>query len=151
MADVTGASFPITLGGAEYHMSPLSDIDIEELNNWLRSRFIQMARDSLPENASQQQVDDTLRVAMQTAHDMSWMTGAGAKQMSHPDGIARLLWQSLRKRHPDLTHAQVRALIVSPATIASVMATFDHVNFSDAMRRTTPSGSPKAKGRRRTR
>jgi hypothetical protein len=148
MAEVTAASFPITLAGKEYRLSPLSDRDNSELTNWLRASFIQMARDSLPGNATQQERDETLAVAMREARGISWFSREGAKVMRSLEGVARVVWQSLRKEHPELTPEQVREMLVDERTIDHALAVWREINVGNAVKETTQPGSPKAASRR---
>lgn len=145
MAEVTAAAWPIHLGDREYALSPLSDQDSEELTNWLRASFIQMARDSLPPEATQAQRDETLGIAMREARALNWFSPEGAKVVKSIDGVSRVLWQSLKKRHPELTHKQVRALMTDPGTIDYVMTVWKEANVGGAAKGgARTDGSPKA-------
>jgi len=150
MADVSGASRPIFLGGKEYQLSPLSDKDTVELDNWLKAEFIRVARSSLSADSSREERDETLRVAMQESQGMSWLSGAGARTMRTIDGVARVLWQGLKRLHPELTHDDVRRLLVDAETVRYVNEEFRELNVGDAARRVTPKGSPKGAARRQT-
>ena len=151
MADVTAAAWPVYLGGQEYFLSPLSDEDNEELNNWLRASFIQMARESLPDGATREEREETLGIALREARALSWFSHDGSRVVKTIDGVARVLWQSLKKRHPDLTHARVRKLITDPATIDYVMSVWREANVGNAVKGGTQDGSPKANRRSRRR
>lgn len=113
MSDVTGASMPIKLDGEEYFASPLDDEDIVELDHWLQQSYIATVRGSLKvEYGSMEAVPDSeydraMRLAYAEAKAMTWTSGEGAKRMGSVEGVARVLWHQLKKRHPELTHADV--------------------------------------------
>ncbi len=132
MPDLTQAATPLHLGGVEYRLSPCTDEDIEELDNWLRSSVIRMAHDSLTEGMSQAERREILDVAMDKARELSWVSGDGAKAMASLDGISRVVWQGLRHNHPELTHADVRKLIVDKRTIEYAMNVWRMLNLEPA-------------------
>ena len=103
MPHVTAAPFPIKLGAFTYEMSPLSDSDTEVINNWLRASYIQMARDSLTPKSTEVEREETLRIAMTTARKLSFMEGDGAEIISSLEGVTRVLWQSIRRKHPEVS------------------------------------------------
>jgi hypothetical protein len=145
MPDITGASHPIELAGVEYHLSPLTDRDIEELTNWLRASFVRMASESLTPEMTQAQRDEVLGAAMREARKIDWVSGEGARTMGTLDGISRVLWHGLRKRHPDLTYEAVRALITDAKTVAKASAVFKALNVPDGVVSggSSQPGSPK--------
>lgn len=103
MPQMTAAPFPVTIGPYTYEMSPLCDRDIDEINNWLRSTFIQMARDSLTPGMTREEREEVLGVAMSRARKLSFIEGEGAELASSLDGACRVLWQGLRRRQPELS------------------------------------------------
>lgn len=130
MADITGASFPLKLGEKTYQLSPLLDIDIEELNNWLRSTFIDMARSSIPANASKAVREETLAVAMREARRLSWVEGYGAELMSSGlDGITRVIFQSIKKNHPDLKFEDLRSELMNPDNLETALVVWRNQNL----------------------
>lgn len=133
MPDVTAASFPVTIGEREYMMSPLSDRDIEEVNNWLRATYIQMARASITPDMTAAQREETLAVAMREARQINWYDrDSGGRLMQDLGGVSRVFWQSLKKRHPDLTHDEVRAWCVDPVTVQSLVTVWKELNLKPA-------------------
>lgn len=100
MPNLTGATGEVTINGAVYVMTPLCDRDIEELNVWLRSKIISAARASLPPGSPQVLEDKTMAQAMRIATTIDWMQNP--EMLESPENILRLIWQLMRKRHPDL-------------------------------------------------
>ena len=156
MADVTQAPHPVVLGGVEYTLAPLTDVDIEELNNWLRSDVIRMARDALTEDMTPAERAEILGVAMDKARGLSWLSGEGAAAMASLSGIARVLWQGLRANHPELTWKRVQELIMDKRTLDYALAIWRELNLGPVRTPkgkggTTRPGSPKARRRRKRR
>lgn len=147
MPDVSLAPTPLHLGGVEYMLSPLGDDDIEELNQWLRSRVIQMAQQSLTDDMSPEVRREILSLAIDKARQLSWISGAGAAEMATLEGLSRVVWQGLRRNHPELTHAQVRKLIIDKKTVEYAMAVWRELNLQPAAKQKgrPADGSPKAR------
>jgi len=100
---ISAAAHPITLRGVEYRIAPLEDHQIDEVNNWLRTRLLNIARESLKGVADQDVRDETLGAALREASKLDFMTGRGFKELVNRNGISQLLFQSLRREHPTLT------------------------------------------------
>jgi len=111
MPQVTAASYPIKIGDKTYEMRPLTDRDVDEINNWLRSTFIQMARNSFTPDMKAAEREETLSVAMSRARKLSFMSGEGAEVIGSIDGVSRVLWQGCRSKHPTLTFEEFYAEI----------------------------------------
>lgn len=127
--NVAGAPSVLILeNGKELRMSPLTDRDIAELDQWVQARLIQNARKSLPPDATQADRDETLRLAMQESLTVSWLTGVGAKMMLTVDGIARLAWQGVHKNHPDITLDQLQTLMFKEENVKRAYAAFKRAN-----------------------
>jgi len=153
---ITGAPRPITFSdGTTYRVSPLSDRDIAELDHWVQARYVAIARDSLPPNASQQLREETMTIAMNTALGLTWMSGVGARTMGTIDGMTQLIWQSIHKLHPDVTIEELRNKMFDPANVDEVARTFKEVNPVPKMphekKGPPPNSRPKSRRRKRTR
>jgi hypothetical protein len=103
MPQVTAAPFPVKIGEYTYEMSPFSDRDIDEINNWMRASYIQMARDSLVPGMSREEREETLGVAMTRARKLSFLEGEGAEIAGSLDGACRVMWQGFRRKQPELS------------------------------------------------
>lgn len=130
---VTAAPHPVTLGGKEYRMSPLTDGDFEELNNWLRSGVIQMARKSLTPGMTTEEREETLAVAMREARKVSYLSDTGRAAMTTVEGTAYLMWLGLRRNHADLTPEQVReALFNDGDSILTMLKVWEEINLGES-------------------
>ena len=148
MENLAAASFPIQLAGEEYHLSPLSERDIEELDHWMQADLIRIARSGLTDDMTPAEREEVLGAAIREASRVQWFSADGARRMRSADGIARVLWQGLRKRHPELTYKRVRELVVDAKTIQYAMTVFRKVNDLEKKKETTQeNGSPKEAGR----
>lgn len=146
--DMTGSTMPLRLADKEFQMAPLSDLDIAELDQWLRARVFQIAIDSTPKDADEQTRRLIMESAQSVAVELTWMSPEGAKQMRTLDGMSRLIWQSIKERHPEITHADVRKMMMDPRTVDEAFSTFDLLNNSgEPSKKKNRSGKRKA-GRR---
>lgn len=128
-ASVTAARRELRFpSGKTLWMSPLTDRDIEELDNWVQARYIDNARKSLSKDATAQEREETLRVAMDGALVLSWLSGLGAKLLATVPGMAMLAFQSCRANHPGLTYEEVRQEMLSPESVRAVESTFNQLN-----------------------
>lgn len=143
MAEITGAPVPIWLGKEEYLLSPLTDKDIAALDNWIRARHIQIARSSFTEETTPVERTEILTIAMQQAASLTWMGPSGAKIMSTLDGVSRVVYQGLLKKHPEITHAKVMSLLFDPEVVKQATEAFKKLNL-DGIREDKPKGDPKA-------
>jgi len=105
---VAAAPVDIVIGGKTYRMSPLQDRDVAELDNWLRSRIIRMARDSLAADEPEDMKRITMEAAIRFAQGLTWISGEGAQVMDTIDGISRIVWQGVYHNHPEVSYEEVR-------------------------------------------
>lgn len=125
-ARLTKAAHPLTLlyddnDGVTreviYEMTPMSDKDMVEVDEWLRANYIRTARSSLPSDATQLERDETLTIAMREAQSISFMSGQGAQMIGTVSGLARLIWQTVKHRHPDVSYESLRSKLFNPANV----------------------------------
>lgn len=150
-ARLTAAATPIRLGDVEYRMSPLTDRDISELDEWVRHRYIQLAVDSLPKDTPPEEVTQVRLQATQAALNLTWMSGQGAKILATVDGMTRLLWQSLRREHPDVEYEDLRGQLFSSERLKMVRHSFVQLNQSARSNGRPDKGGRKRRQRRRRR
>jgi len=139
MPNLEGSPVDLTLGDETFSMSPLNDGDIQELDLWLRSKIIKMARDSLSKDATEPERLITMQAAIAHASTLTWMSGPGARHLATIDGMARLMWQGIKKAHPNTTQAHLRELLMNADNLNTMVDAYDQAN---EMR-----GNPKKKKR----
>lgn len=131
MGRVSGAAVPLILinGGeeVEFMMSPLSDKDLSELTDFVQEYYLRMARRSAKNETSEER-DRIERIAQREAVTLTWTSGIGAKLIASVDGMARLVWQSVKKLHPDVSVTQLRAYMFSAENIREVNRLFRKAN-----------------------
>lgn len=109
-AYLTGCPVPLVFAnGDSFLASPLRDIDLAELDEWVQSRAIAVARQSLRLDMTAAERNETMEVAVRAAASMSWMTGAGCSLMSSNDGVSQMCHVMIRRHHPNMTAAELRA------------------------------------------
>ena len=146
----TAAPIDIQLGGETFRMSPLTDADLGELDNYVRSRVIRAARESLGDGVSEADRQAVLRAAVAESMNVSFATH-WRRELNTLDGMARLFWQTLRRCHPGLTVERVRKLLhENPRDVEAMAAQLEALNANP----TTPrdrrrAAATRAKGRRR--
>lgn len=123
MPQVTAAPFPITMGGKTYNMSPLTDKDIDEIDNWLKATYLQTARLGLV-GLTPSEREELLGIALDKARALTFTSRDGAKIASTIEGTTRVLWQGLKKNHPEISYDEFKADIfklknTSPAQLAA--------------------------------
>jgi hypothetical protein len=122
-ARATAAPAEVMLGGRTYRLSPLTDGDVGELDNWVRARTIRTAREAgrgLPEPEAQA----LMRQAFAFAATQTWF-GVLGRDCSI-DMLARLFWQLVKRHHPDASLDAVRqAIAANPDELADALDAFD--------------------------
>lgn len=109
-AEITAAPVGVSIGGKTYRISPLTDQDIGELDNYLRAKVVRIARESLPSNASEVDRQLTMRAAVNESLSISWLSHC-SQELRTIGGMARWLWQLLHREHPDLTVEAVAEMV----------------------------------------
>jgi hypothetical protein len=130
---LTKAARPLFLKNSEgrevqLNMSPMSDRDIEEMNEWIRARFIQNARNSLAGITDPATREETLAIAMRTASRLQFTNGTGAGMVATPEGMTQLVYLCCRERTANLTYEVVRALMFNPLNVESVNHSWREAN-----------------------
>lgn len=129
---LTGASAPVILRhkGKELQLqfSPLSDVDISELDEWVRSRILRAVRQSFTPNMSSADKELELSVAINRAATATAFQGIGARMLASIDGLCRLVWQQAKKKHPELTEAELRPYLFDEENISEVNFQFNRMN-----------------------
>ena len=136
---ITGAAHPLqfieVVAGmrnvVNLEMSPLTDRDISELDLWVQTRYIRMAR-AAAADIPQDQQEREIEVAQRTAAGLTAFSGSGANMIATVDGMARVVWQSIRARHHDVTEERIKKLLFNPDNLAEANARFKAANIADA-------------------
>ncbi len=148
-AEATAASVPFDMGSVEYQLSPLTDRDISELDNWLRARMVRAARESLPDDATPEQRQETIGAAVVATAGVCLLSDLCASVMATPDGLARVIWQSVKRNHPGIMPNDVEAALLKESNaIDEALMAFDIANNSPTVKK---KRTPRERRRRRRR
>jgi hypothetical protein len=146
MASMTAAPAPLEFAdGTKYRISPLTDKDIEELDMWVQSRVIENARNSITPNMSVAERAETLEIAMKLSLSVSFTSDIGAKMIATVPGMTRLVWQSIRKNHPEVTESELRKHMLNEDNIREANIKFSKVNNSPRKGQRQPPKRQKAR------
>lgn len=98
-AAATAAPIEYRIGGKTLRLAPLTDADHGELDNWVRSRLIRIAREAIPYDATASDREELLQAALMRASTLTWMGEHGYALARTTEGMARLVWQCLQRHH----------------------------------------------------
>lgn len=126
----TAAPVPVRLAGQDYRMTPLTDKDYAEFENWMRSRPIRIAKENMARipDLTKEDRDVLLRQAMEISARLSMTNMDGMQVMVSWEGASYLSWLGLKKCHPELTSEDVVRLMSDPRTVQEALDNFDRVN-----------------------
>ena len=92
---LTKATYPLIIGGKEFAASTLTDKDYGEMDLYIQSKVIEVARVSsiglFPTDRS-----ELLQAAVKAAASSGWGTQEGSRILATVEGTARLGWQMIR-------------------------------------------------------
>ena len=128
---VSGASAPVTIGGKEYQIVALSDLDFDELSLWHQGRVLKMARASIDPETSEADKVLTLKSAYEYAKGIDFISEFRSGSMiTQKEVTCRFLWKLLKKRQPALTLDAARELLNKhPEDIAGVTDAWQFLQF----------------------
>lgn len=143
---------PITeeVGDLTLTIYPLSDYRIGEIDNWIKSRHINMAMTAAA-GLAPAQANQLIDIALKQASSMTFLSAEGAKLMGTVDGIAAVLYfgqsEEDRKKHP---MAAIQKQLTSSVMIRKANLLFKRLNVDPLMEVTSEKpGKPKPKARAR--
>jgi hypothetical protein len=106
--NVTMSPIVVVVGGVEYRMSPLTDRDHGELDNWVRAEYLEAAKLAAGEPGTEQ-YDAVMRIALGEAPALSCQRMPGLRIASTFRGVARRAWQGIRHNHPKVEYETLLA------------------------------------------
>lgn len=101
-----------------------SDKEINELDEWVRTQYIETSKKYLP--------DSSMPEVIKEAMTLTWIGGQGAKILSTPDGMAKLVQQMTRYpdgRKPE--YATLKSFMFSAENIRATNSIFKDLNIDD--------------------
>lgn len=102
------SSWPMTIGNVEYSASIFTDRDYGDLDNWIRATYISnsfKSAEQLEKSDDSEDISKGFEIRKFTlgeAPNVGWRTFEGINIMGTKEGILRIGWQMIRKRHPQV-------------------------------------------------
>jgi hypothetical protein len=104
---------PVKLNGKMYQFTPLSIEDFEELDKYVRWRYLSIVRESLDDSWPTQLRDSIIAASVSHIVGMTWLTGHGARLIASLDGMTKVAHLSLSKKDPSLTFEGLKDILRS--------------------------------------
>jgi len=133
IANAAGTGVTVTIRGKAYKVVPLSVRDVAEFESHVRSKRMKAAMPAVAEMERSERLD-LLRILASTPPTSLEVT----EEMQSIEGVAFLLWRSLRKTAPSLTLEQAGDL-VDMNNVEEVSTVIQAVSGTD-------EGNPPAQG-----
>ena len=119
----------LEIGALKLRMRPLNDLDMAELDEWVRARYIANAdRAARMESLPREQWRELVGLAMDRAMSMTWTAPPGSGLMATIEGMCRLAWQCCRDVTPGLTYEALRKEMMDPLNLSMFHERFDRHN-----------------------
>lgn len=118
---ITAAPVSQFIDDVEYHFSPLTLEDYETLENWLRGRLIEAARDSLPPSIDRDKYQAEMKIAYEVAMAFDIYEDENFEKLFTISGFSRLLHRMVVKRHPDVKLSTCREWITDKSLLKTLM------------------------------
>lgn len=143
-AALTRARKTVSIGGKSYHVKPLSDRDIVELDDWLRQRHIKLAND-VAKTMSRRDGDRIIELALKQTITMSWQSELGRDLLASLIGVTQLFYQAQAPNveKDRLTYEQCYKLMQSPEAIQVI---HQRLIIEDMLEKKGPSEGEEAEG-----
>lgn len=95
MSDMIAAPIEADIGELKgVLLRRLNDQDIAAIDEWLKARYIRIARLSVVDEEDDDEKMLVIQAAIDRAMQISWMVPPGSAMLANPLGLARLLWQA---------------------------------------------------------
>lgn len=121
MSNATNAGVVVEIQGKEYEFQPLTVRDIEWLENWLKTRAIEVGRNSIPESATPDEADAMMRPIIAEANKINLFEG-GFDQLFTIGGVSRMFWKMVLHRHPNVPLSTVMEWAANKELIQEIFA-----------------------------
>lgn len=147
---VAAASVPMVFAGKTYYMSPMQDGDHAEWEAWIQDKQIAVAKRNL-DGLQQEDRNALLTAAYEKASKITIFSPEAMDVMVTPDGAAKLIWLSLRHRHPDLEESQVARWCADHKILREALDKHDFLNHTPDHPKADRAREGARKNRRRNR
>lgn len=111
MSNPQAAPVHLVLSGQEFLMSPFTDRDIGELNNFIRMQILASARDSMMTPGTPAViVEATMKAAVAETLKIDWVTDPDL--LSNSERIIYLFWMGIRNHPPRPSKTDFSSLLL---------------------------------------
>lgn len=153
-ADGTAAPMELKLGEKTYRMKPIGFAEIGEFERWAQQKYIAdnerlLELANIPDDAK---TNERLK-ALETARRLS-MNASDDDAVrimnefsSSVEGIARLMYLSIRRLHSDVTFEEIATAMEDQANVEIAMSKFNNINGADTV--AADAGKSQKKTRKR--
>ena len=102
---ISGAPYPMKIGGVSYRARTLSDKDYDELNSWTRWKFIEEAMEAIDKMPLvKERRQEMVTATMLAAAVVTFNSAEGSRIINRStEGFARLGWQMIHHYHSKVT------------------------------------------------
>lgn len=114
VSDAVAAPTTVVLGGDEYQLPPLTDVEFGKFERWLRSEEIRIAAELAEVAVTEEQRQVILKNGSDRAAELHINHPRALASMVSFQGSTYLLWLNLIRRHPNLTLEKVRKMCEDP-------------------------------------
>ncbi len=146
-ATTTQAPFTLVLGQHSFQLRPLTDEDNGELDQWVRSHYLQCVRDAMA-LAPMAERQEALKVAFAELPFIKAFGGVGSKLMASLLGLAKLVQVSSKTKVP---LANIVQALRDPEAVSALNAAIDALNPVPKGNAATRAQGPGSKTVRSTR
>lgn len=141
MPHISAAPASLKLGGQEYKLYPLKDVDYEEINNWLRGQFLAMIQQSLKDMTGPAR-NELLQAATLAARKLTFQNATDTEfDLEKITVMAKMIQQGLQ---PTISVDAIKAAFVaSPVEAGLALTLWQELNVPQD-EESAPQGPPKA-------
>jgi hypothetical protein len=144
-AEATGAPMDVIIAGKTYRMEPLAGTDFAEIDNWIRSWTLQLAL-PVAQNLPTAQATMILDSAMRVATESSMATEHGQAVLKSPHGLARFIYQAVKKNHPAVNYQELWDALRDPDNMQAAAMCFQMLHGGSQKKTEVESGPAPSTG-----
>ena len=115
----------------EFTLRALEDQQYDTIDAWLRSEYMKAVRASIREDPSvtSQEYEFEIKAAQSVATGLTLLSGEGARQMSTPKGLAKLIYEHCQEI--DISLDELRSMMFNLENVEQVNNALMELNLED--------------------
>lgn len=135
---LTNASVPMWINGTELKARCPEDRSYVELDEWVKSKFILLARQAC-KNLPPIDRREMLDIAIKAVMGITWISEDGHKIVNSSDGIAFIAYILIRDQNPEITYEWLQEACTKEYNVEEVGRVFTY--FNDQLEKIGSNGS----------